>query len=189
MANTNELYAHFASTTTKSTPFMTLSAGTDVAKLVFAGTAVASKYHAMELLSEIPIIGLSSTGQQDVLRYGFLTLDEGQQLHLYSLPEQMPESVKEEVVENALGMVLLLDNARVDPLADLQRYLTEFEELISDTALVIGVVNAERGQTMLRQYHEMLHQYGYITPVFEVNASHGYDIRLMINALITVLDI
>jgi signal recognition particle receptor subunit beta len=159
-------------------------------KLIFAGTAVAGKNRAMELLSEIPVFGLTSaTDTDDELRYGFLTLGDGQQLHLYGLPEQVPETMQDSLIDNALGMILLLDNQMANPLQDLRDYLDEFEDLIADTSLVIGIVHAEQGQTTLNAYHQVLNEYGYILPVFEIDATHDYDIRLMISALVHILNI
>lgn len=194
MGNSNHFLTAHACDSIRALPFSlhdlnsraTVSA--DSTKLIFAGTAVEGKQRAVSLLSETALLSLTPEDKQvDSLCYGLLSLGESQQLHLYSVPTQVPHAMKDTLMANALGMVLLLDNARPDPLQDLQDYLVQFQSLIVNTTLIIGLVNSEQGNASLADYHHVLNEQGYILPVFEVDMHQEHDIEIMMSALLHIL--
>lgn len=48
--------------------------------------------------------------------------------------------------EGGIGLMLLINNANPDPLADLQGYLHAFKDFISKTAVAIGVTHMDRAE-------------------------------------------
>ena len=72
--------------------------------------------------------------------YGEITLDDGQKLRLYGTPGQERFRFMWDIITaGGLGLVLLLDGSRPDPLADMTTYLDNFADFIESTAVVIGV--------------------------------------------------
>jgi signal recognition particle receptor subunit beta len=129
-------------------------------KILFTGTMGAGKTTAIAAVSEIaPIRTEVRNSDASVakatttvgLDYGELTLDNGEKLRLYGTPGQIRFDFMWRILaRGALGLVILVDNSRPDPLADLDVYLDGFAELIEKTACVIGVGRTETASNWLR---------------------------------------
>ena len=104
--------------------------------------------------------------------YGFMALEDGQYVHLYGTPGQERFDFMWEILaDGALGLVLMVDATREDPVADMEFYLDRFADVISQTAAVIGRP-LQRGQRM---------------PVFEVDARETDQVSLLVNTLMLSL--
>ena len=90
-----------------------------------------------------------------------------------------------------IGLVLLINNANPDPLADLQGYLHAFKDFISKTAVTIGVTHMDRAEAPdLDAYRTRLASLGHQPPpaVFRVDARSRDDVAMLVKALLYTLN-
>ncbi|HVJ62570.1 MAG TPA: ATP/GTP-binding protein, partial [Tahibacter sp.] len=119
-------------------------------KLLFAGPMGAGKTTAIRAISQIEPISTeventdfseSTKAETTVaMDYGEITLDTGDKLRLYGSPGQKRfEFMWPLLARDALGVVVLIDNSRSDPLADLDDYLSAFTPQIGAGRVVVAV--------------------------------------------------
>jgi len=90
---------------------------------------------------------------------------------------------------SGIGLILLLDNTRDDPLDDMSHYLNAFKDFISDREVVVGVNRYnEKSRPGLYSYHTRLKEHGMQAPVFEVDSRDRSDIKILMLALLAMLD-
>lgn len=130
-------------------------------KIVFAGPVGAGKTTAIQSLSDIAVVNTEAAAS-DVIKnlkptttvamdYGLMKLDSGDQVRLYGTPGQKRFDFMWDILtENALGLVLMLKASAPDPLADLHLYTREFRDLISETALVVGLTHTDSAGPLVR---------------------------------------
>jgi signal recognition particle receptor subunit beta len=171
-------------------------------KFIFTGTPNVGKTTAIATISEFEPITTDVATTDDLatlksettaaMDYGEVTLEEGIKLRLYGTPGQERFSFMWEILtEGALGLIILVDNSRADPLADLDIYLGNFADLIKSTGAVIGVTRSEQHPTPdLDQYYEhVTHKYGQLYPIFPVDIREKDDVLLLLDALMATLEI
>jgi signal recognition particle receptor subunit beta len=107
--------------------------------------------------------------------------------------------------KGAMGIVILIDNSKPDPLADLAFYMKAFRKTIAqcNDAVVIGVsrtessVGAQLDFTRtefdsqidpLARYNECLATLKLNVPVFEVDGRKRDDVKQLLLALLALLD-
>ena len=126
-------------------------------KILITGTMGAGKTTAIAAISEVPPI-MTDVQNNDTsnskltttvgLDYGELSLDGGDKLRIYGTPGQERFAFMWKVLaKGALGLIVLVDNSRPDPLADLGAYLNSFAELIARAGCVIAVGRTESHPT------------------------------------------
>lgn len=170
-------------------------------KFIFTGPPGAGKTTAIASISEIdPVVSDVSTTDELAavknatttgLDFGEIVLDDGQTLRLYGTPGQERfRHMWEILAKGALGLIILCDNSRPDPLADLDIYVTNFSDLISQTGAVIGVnrVDPARGGPSMDDYYAMLEKRDLIMPVMEIDPRQRADVLLLIDTLMTTLE-
>jgi signal recognition particle receptor subunit beta len=169
-------------------------------KIIFAGPVGAGKTTAINSISDIPVVQTEARASDEValrkanttvaMDYGTLNLEGGAKIHLYGTPGQERFSFMWEILTlGGLGLVLLIDNAREDPLADLEFYLNAFSRFIGKSALVIGVTRMDdRPRPGLYSFHTKLKELGIKAPVFEVDAREREDVKVMLLGLLAMLD-
>ena len=111
-------------------------------KILFSGTMGAGKTTAIAAVSEIGPLSTDVRNTDESvakatttvgLDYGELTLDNGERLRLYGTPGQPRFAFMWDILaRGALGLVILIDNSRPDPLADLDVYLDGYASTESD---------------------------------------------------------
>ena len=123
--------------------------------------------------------------------FGQITLDNGQKIGLYGTPGQKRfQFMWEILIRGGLGLIILVDNRRSDPLKDLSIYLDNFSEFIAKTDAVIGVTGSDiKDSPTLDEYQDFLQSRGQFYPIFPVDARQKEDIILLLNALLTCLEI
>ena len=108
----------------------------------------------------------------------------GQMLRAFRLTEKLGEG--------AMGLVILIDSARPDPMADLDLYLDSFRETIRkcDQAVVIGVTRTELNPQVdfLDRVNERVAKKKLNIPVFEVDGRQRDDVKQLLLALLTFFD-
>lgn len=122
-------------------------------KILFTGTMGAGKTTAIGAISEIEPLNTDVHNHDEsvlkamttvVLDYGEVTLEGGEKLRLYGTPGQKRFDFMWKILsKGALGVIMLIDNSRPDPLADLDMYLDGFADLIARTGCVIAVGKTE----------------------------------------------
>jgi uncharacterized protein len=169
-------------------------------KLIFTGPMGAGKTTAIASISEVPPIRTDvkttdTEGRQRketttvAMDYGFITLDDGARIHLYGTPGQERFDYMWTILtQGGIGLILLLDNARPEPLKDLAFYLDAFKDFIERTAVVIGVTRMDLARTVsLDDYRQSLFARGHVYPVFEIDAREPNDVKILIHALLASL--
>lgn len=168
-------------------------------KIIFTGPMGAGKTTAISSISDIPPISTEVRCSDDAqlrketttvaMDYGYFSLDDGSRVHLYGTPGQERFDYMWTILtKGGIGLVLLLDNARPDPLADLTFYLDAFKDFIQQTGAVIGVTRMDvSNRTSLDDYRNTLFARDQIFPVFEVDARQPNDVKILIHALLAIL--
>ncbi len=169
-------------------------------KIIFAGPVGAGKTTAINTISDIPVVQTEAKATDEVAQrkanttvamdYGTLALDGGAKIHLYGTPGQERFSFMWEILTiGGLGLVLLIDNAREDPLADLEFYLKAFKGFIGKSALAIGVTRMDdKPRPGLYSFHTKLNELGIKAPVFEVDARKREDVKILVTGMLAMLD-
>jgi hypothetical protein len=169
-------------------------------KIIFTGPVGAGKTTAIASISDIPVVQTEAKATDAVVQrknnttvamdYGILNLDAGAKVHLYGTPGQERFSFMWDILTiGGLGLVLLIDNGREDPLADLEFYLDAFKRFIDKNGVVIGVTRMDmKPRPGLYSYHTKLKELGVKAPVFEVDARDREDVKLMMISLLSLLD-
>jgi len=169
-------------------------------KIIFAGPVGAGKTTAINSISEIATVGTEARATDETaklkhnttvaLDYGVLNLGDGQKVHLYGTPGQDRFDFMWEILtQKGIGLVLLLDNRREDPLEDMRFYLENFRDFISDRAVVIGVTGMDvKYRPGLYSYQNRLAALGMKPPLFEVDSRQREDVKTMLLALLAMLD-
>jgi hypothetical protein len=169
-------------------------------KIIFTGPVGAGKTTALAAISDIPPVCTEARASDETARrkpnttvamdYGVLNLEGGAKVHLYGTPGQERFNFMWEILtQKGIGLVLLVDNRREDPLEDMRHYLEAFRDFISDRAVVIGVTGMDvKNRPGLYSYHTRLSEMGMKPPLFEVDARRREDVKLMLMALLAMLD-
>lgn len=169
-------------------------------KIIFTGPVGAGKTTAIASISDIPVVQTEAKASDEVavrklkttvaMDYGTLNLEGGAKIHLYGTPGQERFSFMWDILTvGGLGLVLLIDNAREDPLADLQFYLSAFKRFTERNAVVIGITRMDdKPRPGLYTFHTKLKELGIKAPVFEVDARERGDVKALLLGLLAQLD-
>ncbi len=168
-------------------------------KILITGPMGAGKSTAIGAVSEIGVVSTdvknSDLAQSQkatttvAMDYGQISLGNGDQLRIYGTPGQERFDFMWSILSRgALGLIILLDSARPQPLADLNKFLDGFAPLIKETGAVVGVSNKPGGPS-IDAYYEVLVARDMMLPLFEVDVRKKEDVLLMVDALLSVLEI
>jgi len=169
-------------------------------KIIFTGPMGAGKTTAIQAVSEIAVVSTDArnldraantkTTTTVAMDYGEISLDQGDRLRLYGTPGQQRFNFMWEILaRGALGLVLLLDNTRSQPLADLALYLDDFAGLIEASGVVVGVTRTDIAATpSVDDYCDYLADLGRVIPVFAVDARNRDDVLMLLDNLLTILE-
>lgn len=169
-------------------------------KIVFTGTVGVGKSTAISAISERPPVATDVGTTDEVseikeattvaMDYGEMRLDDGEKLRLYGTPGQERFRFMWEILaRGALGFILLVDNTRPDPLADLDIYLDNFGPWIDATAAVIGVTHWEEGDGPgLDEYYGHLGARGAHHPVLFADPRDPPQVVTLVEALLASLE-
>ena len=168
-------------------------------KILFTGTMGAGKTTAIAAISEIPPVrtdvrntDLSVAKESTTvgLDYGELTLDNGEKLRLYGTPGQARfEFMWQILSKGALGLVILIDNSRPNPLADLEMYLEGFSSLIARTACVVAIGRMEsHPQPDLDAFAQRMAARKVLCPVLPANVTDRQQVLQILDLLLVQLE-
>lgn len=169
-------------------------------KIIFAGPAGSGKSSAISAVSDIDVVATEAKASDNLelgkshttvaMDYGSLQLDDGSPVHLYGVPGQARFSFMWDVLAiGSLGVVLLIDGSREDPLADLSFYADSFKKLITKSAVAVGITHMDESpRPSLYVYNTRLRLLGINAPVFEVDARSRKDVQALLMGLLTMLE-
>jgi signal recognition particle receptor subunit beta len=169
-------------------------------KLIFTGPVGAGKTTAIASISDEPPVRTDETATDMTnqrkpettvaLDYGVMHLPGGEKLHLYGTPGQERFDFMWDILSiGGIGLMVLINNNRPDPIKDLVFFLQRFEILIKSTAVVIGITQTDlKAQPCIQEYHHALDKINIRAPVFEVDARSKSDVSLLVQALLFSLD-
>jgi signal recognition particle receptor subunit beta len=88
-----------------------------------------------------------------------------------------------------LGVIVLMDNSRPDPLADLATYVDGFSEALRTIPCVIGVGRLETHPVpSLDDYAERLAATGRVFPILGVDVRDRTEVILLIDTLLVQIE-
>jgi len=169
-------------------------------KIIFTGPVGAGKTTSIAAISDIePFvterIATDETSERKehttvAMDYGMIKLGNGDHIHLYGTPGQDRFDFMWDILaKNGLGLVVMIDNKRPDPLDDLKFFLTTFAKFIKETSVVIGVTRMDLcDKPCIRDYHNMLNKMELRVPVYEVDGRVPSDVVTLIQTLLYCLD-
>lgn len=169
-------------------------------KIIFTGPVGAGKSTAINAISDSPVISTEELATDDVqfrkktttvaLDYGMIKLDIGENIHLYGTPGQERFNFMWDIlVNNAIGIIILVDNAKPEPLNDLSFFLNSFKEFLTNNAVAVGITRTDLGGgPKLADYRRVLKEFGINPPLFEVDGRKKNEVSMLVQALLFSLD-
>lgn len=169
-------------------------------KLIFAGSMGAGKTTAIAAISEIAPVrtDVENTDREThgkatttaAMDYGEVTLAGGDKLRLYGTPGQTRFDFMWKILgKGALGVIILVDNSRPDPLADLREYLGAFGEIADQSRAVIGVGRGEmHPEPTLDAFHLVASELGISAPIVSVDVRRREDVLLLLDILFNQIE-
>jgi signal recognition particle receptor subunit beta len=169
-------------------------------KIIFTGPVGAGKTTAIAAISDVPPIktdALASDMAKNkkdsttvAMDYGIMSVGGGEKIHLYGTPGQERfDFMWDILVTGGIGLVLLLDNTRVDPFQDMRFFLQSFRKFIDTTSVAIGVTQMDlNNRYTIDDYHTHLKPFKLNPPVFSVDARDKRDVSMLVQSLMYSLD-
>ncbi|MBV1915837.1 MAG: ATP/GTP-binding protein [Pseudomonadales bacterium] len=169
-------------------------------KIIFTGPVRAGKTTAISTLSDEAAIctnesatDMTKSRKPDTtvaMDYGVMNLDGTEKIHLYGTPGQERFNFMWDILTtNGLGLVLLLDNTRKDPLKDMQFFIQAFRPFIDETALAIGITRTDVSSTpRVNLYTEKLRELDLSAPLFSTDARNYDDVSMLVQSLLFTID-
>ncbi len=169
-------------------------------KILITGPMGAGKTTAIAAVSEVAPVKTEAvnsdlaqhtkTHTTVALDYGEVRLAGGDRLRLYGTPGQKRFNVMWQILaKGALGVVVLIDMTRPDPVADLVEYLKDFAEVIRNSSGVIGVGRgSENSRVTSTELYSALADLGFLLPIFAVDIRKREDVLLLLEALFSQIE-
>ncbi len=169
-------------------------------KIVFSGPVGAGKTTAIASISDFAPVSTNENASDMTrerkpqttvaLDYGVMKLDGREKIHLYGTPGQERFNFMWDILTSGgLGLVLLLDNTRKDPLKDMTFFIDSFRDYISQTALAVGITQTDIASVpRLDIYNKKLREMKISAAVFEVDARKQADVSLLVQSLLFTID-
>ncbi|WP_286240291.1 GTP-binding protein [Neptuniibacter halophilus] len=169
-------------------------------KVLFTGSVCSGKTTAIRSLSDIETVDTDANVSDSAIRrkqkttiamdYGVLDLSDSARLHLYGTPGQerfkfMWQLMMSDLVHDAEGLVLLVDNTRNDPFKDIRFYVEEFRDFIVRRRLIIAVTHAdEQANPDYDYYMNELKTMGLFTTVIFIDARDPSSVLKVVKELV-----
>ena len=165
-------------------------------KFLFIGTPGAGKTTAISAVSDTPPLCTDVPSSEEArnttvaLDFGEVTLDDGMRLGVYGVPgQQRFDFLWPVLAPGTLGVVLLLD-AREDPLsARIDWLIAHYRAHLADAELALGITHLdEPGARLLACYREMALGHDLDCPVLAVDARDPADVHLILRVLVARIE-
>ena len=165
-------------------------------KIIFTGPVGVGKTTAIAALSDDPPVKTDARASDMTLvrkghttvamDYGVIRLDGDTKVHLYGTPGQERFNFMWEILsKGSMGLILLLDNTRANPLKDLTFFLDAFKDLLKTAPLVVGVTKMDvRSLPGIDVYQKYLAQHNFNVPVFEIEYENLTAIGFLLSGIV-----
>ncbi|MDZ7891564.1 MAG: GTP-binding protein [Rhodoferax sp.] len=164
-------------------------------KILITGTMGAGKTTAVTAISDSPPITTDVTNTDRShskakttvgLDFGTVQLDSGERLRVFGTPGQERfDFLWSVLATNALGIIILVDNSRPNPLQDLSTYLEGFSKELKTSPCVIGVGRTDtHTNPSIDDYADFLFQREQLIPILPVDVRQRADVLLLIDSLL-----
>ena len=169
-------------------------------KIVFGGTMGSGKSTAIQTLSEIEVLSTEALNTDTEshekllttvgIDYGELTLEDGIKVGLYGTPGQERFNFIWPILsQGAMGVIILIDHAAQDPVADLAHYLDIFSKIYQGN-IVVGISQLDKmPERDFAIYRDWLASQQKNLPVFPVDMRQREDVLLLVDTLIAALEL
>jgi uncharacterized protein len=168
-------------------------------KIVFTGPPGAGKTTAIGAISDIPPVVTDVHNSDATLQkaqttvgmdYGEVHVGDHDRVRLFGTPGQDRFSFMWQILgNNALGLVLLLDNSREDPRSDLRTYLEAFAGILHETPCVIGVGRTESHPSpSLDDLVEEMSRLNWAFPLLPVDVRRRDDVLMLIDTVLAQIE-
>ena len=169
-------------------------------KIVFSGSMGAGKTEAIRSLSDIPVL-LTEAFNTDTERhekmettvgidYGEVMLDDGTKIGLYGTPGQERfDFIWPVICQGAIGAIVLIDHNKEDPIAELESYLEVFQNYTDNIAIGITHTDIAADHNSTNIYKDWLVSQDLYSPLFFIDARKKDDVLLLLEALITAVEV
>lgn len=164
-------------------------------KIVFTGAPGAGKTTAIAALSDTPPV-LTEVRNTDArlgkerttvgLDFGQVDLGDGHCIRLFGTPGQLRfEFMWKIIATDALGLVILVDNAKPNPLVDFAVYLDAYNELLPTMNCAVGIGRTDEcALPTADHYAEMLAARGLVFPVLPVDVRRREDVLMLVETVL-----
>lgn len=161
-------------------------------RILFTGTIGVGKSTAVANLLDAPPVrtALGDSPVPVAIDHGDLRLDNGDRLRLYGTPGQRRfEPTWRGLADGAIGLVVLVDPGRPDPLADLAIYLENFADLIHRTGCVVGIArDGGEASAAPDAYAEVAARLGVVCPIVSVDVRDRGQVLQLVDLLLVQLE-
>mgnify|MGYP003558980231 CR=1 FL=1 len=168
-------------------------------KIVFGGAMGAGKSSAIQCLSDIPVFSTEvlntdlNAHQKELttvgIDYGEISLDEDTKIGLYGTPGQERfDFMWPLLCKGAIGSIVLIDHSSHSAVMALEFYVNKFKSYTDN--IVIGVTHVDENAAISADvYQQWLFKNKLQLPLFFVDARDKKDILLMVETLVSVLEV
>jgi uncharacterized protein len=164
-------------------------------KIVFTGPPGAGKTTAIAAISDTaPVVtdvanhdaGLSKARTTVGMDFGTVALEGGGEVRLFGTPGQERfDFLWPILVKDALGLGILIDNSRADPLTDLRLFIKSLAPALPSVACVIGIGRLDTHvQPGIEQFVDELAASGWMFPVLPVDVRKRDDVLMLIDLML-----
>ena len=169
-------------------------------KFLFTGPPGVGKTTAIAAISDIEPVSteMAASGElaerkettTTALDFGEIRLADGEIIRLYGTPgQQRFEYMWRLLMDGAMGLIILLDNSRPEPLADLDMYVENFSDLIRSSGAAIGVTRTDDyPDPDISTYYQRLSQHDLMLPILDCDVRSSADMQLLMDVLISTLE-
>jgi len=162
----------------------------------------AGKTTAIKTVSEIDVVSTEASNSERhlvdkptttvALDYGEILVDGEEKIRLYGIPGQRRFDFMWAILKRrARGMVLLVNNDTIDPVAEMLAYLDDFRELYDRGGVVVGISRSDIApEPNLATYADAiaLAHVGKVVPIFTVDPRNNDDMRMVLLVLIANIE-
>lgn len=175
--------------------------------ILFMGPVGAGKTQAVAAISDIAPVRTEEAATDHTLQrkplttvamdVGVMGLGADDRVRLLGAPGQERFSFMWDILlEQAKGVVVLIDHSREDPVADLEYYLGQLRDRTKDARkpVVVGITHVDAAPQRPLEIYQRAWRPGCVCsecrpPVFEVDAREAEDVRTLLIALTSILDV
>ena len=172
-------------------------------RLIITGPPKSGKTEFLKNLSDIVIsesnvfentpinIDNGSLGNESImLDYGEIFLNEDRVLELYAAPGQKRfKYIWKNLARRSVGLIILIDNRRSNPINDLDIYLDNFSTLVDADSIIIGInYSNTQGGMNLYDFNDHLEEKELNIPVIPINPCNRHDNLYALSILLSGID-